>query len=256
FFQSGSDIFEFGLGLDEETLIPFYSRRIGLVGPDEEEQAQVPVDVGGKIGGRLGGTNIGALIVNCRQGRSLASGDAGLKMDVPDATMGAVRIKQDVFKESSLGMLATFGDQLGREDSWAAGMDFTYQTSSFRGEENLLFGVWGMVTDRKDLTGDKVAYGASFDYPNDLWDISLTSMKLGDGFDPSLSFVPRRDVGYYNTSVQFAPRPSWRFVRQMFHEVTYSLFTTDSTGHWESYNLGLKPLDWLFESGDRVEITI
>src|SRR5205814_9750679 len=64
FFLRGADISEFGLGLDEETLLPFYTRRIGLFGSEEEELATVPIDAGGKVNGRIGSTNIGALVVN------------------------------------------------------------------------------------------------------------------------------------------------------------------------------------------------
>src|SRR5206468_11702647 len=60
FFLEGSDIFEFGLGLDED-VIPFFSRRIGLL-----EGRQVPIDAGGKINGRWGGTSFGGLAVRTR----------------------------------------------------------------------------------------------------------------------------------------------------------------------------------------------
>ena len=46
FFLRGLDIFEFGLGLDEDNLIPFYSRRIGLFGLDEDNQREIPCSLG------------------------------------------------------------------------------------------------------------------------------------------------------------------------------------------------------------------
>ena len=133
------------------------------------------------MNGRVGNTNVGALVANTRNESSL---DAGA------ATMGATRIKQNIFSESSVGMIATFGDQLGRPGSWMTGADYTYQTSNVRGDKNLLAGAWALVNGRDDLEGKKSAYGFGVLYPNDRWNFNLTSARIGDGFDPSLGFVP------------------------------------------------------------------
>ena len=103
---------------------------------------------------------------------------------------------------------------------------------------------------------DKSAYGVMLDYPNDLWDVSLSGIHIGDGFDPSLGFVPRNNVRLLAFNAQFAPRPERVFVRQMFHEVSLTQFTNLRRDRWETYSMSVKPLDWLFESGDRVEATI
>ena len=250
FFLEGSDIFEFGLGLDEDNLIPFFSRRIGLPGL-EGDQTEIPINAGGKINGRVGNTNLGALVVNTRAIDSVELGDAGV-LDVPTATMGALRVRQNVLEESSVGALVEFGDQLGRAGSWAAGADFTYHTSEFGDEKNLLVGVWGMMTDREDLTGDKSALGFRLDYPNDLVEVTFNSIRIGDGFDPSLSFVPRNGVHLWTASGQYNPRPSWSLVRQMFHEVSLTLYNTQDNSAWESFAADVKPLDWQLESGDRI----
>jgi hypothetical protein len=65
FFLEGADIFEFGLGTGED-LIAFHSRRIGLQGA-EEDLLQIPLGVGGKLNGRVGNTNLGALVVHTRK---------------------------------------------------------------------------------------------------------------------------------------------------------------------------------------------
>ena len=252
FFLEGADIFEFGLGLDEDNLIPFFSRRIGLVGAGEDDQLEIPINAGGKINGRVGNTNLGALIVNTRQVDSLAVSDEE-NLRVPQTTMGTLRLKQNILEESSLGMLATFGDQLGRANSWSAGVDFTYKTSSFRDDKTLLLGIWGLLNNRDDLEGDKSAVGFRIDYPNDLFDVNFTSIRIGDGFAPSLGFVPRNNIHLWDFTGDYKPRPSWPLVRQMIHEVSFRLFNNRSNTEWESYMLKLKPLDWIFESGDRFE---
>jgi len=251
FFLEGADIFDFGLGLDEDSMLPFFSRRIGLVGSGEEDQSPIPINVGGKVNGRMGNTNLGALVVNTRATENVPL--AGSAFNVPGTTMGTLRLKQNVLEESSLGMLATFGDQQGRSNSWMAGTDFVYHTSNFLEDKNFLFSIWGLINDREDLKGDKSAYGMMFDYPNDLFDISFISMHLGSGFDPSLGFVPRNNTHLWDFSCDYQPRPDWALVRQMDYELSFHVFNNPSNSTWQSYDIQLKPLDWMLESGERFQ---
>ena len=194
FFLEGSDIFSFGLGLDED-VIPFHSRRIGLVAGQE-----IPIIAGGKINGRVDDTNVGALVAGTNDKPGV----------VPDeSVMGAARVKQNIWSESWLGAIATVGDPLGRSGSWLGGVDFTFATSEFRGDKNLLAGVWGLATGRSDLAGgDTTAFGFTVDYPNDLWEISLTHKRIGRDFDPSLGFVPRRAVHLIDARIDNSTRIS------------------------------------------------
>jgi Domain of unknown function (DUF5916) len=236
FFLEGADIFDFGLGLGED-IIPFFSRRIGLI-----DRQEVPLRFGTKINGRIGQTNLGALYVH-----------TGEEQDIADAAdMGVVRIKQNVFAESSVGLIATSGDPRGISSSWLTGADFTYQSSHFLKDKNLLMGIWGLVTDRSDLEGDKKSYGAEIAYPNDLWDSFLAYRRIGDAFDPSLGFVPRTGVQFYNARLAYQPRPGWSLVRQMFHEFE-TQYVTDLKNRWESYEVFTAPINWRLETGDRFE---
>lgn len=237
FFLEGSDIFDFGLGL-AGSLRPFFSRRIGLV-----EGQSVPLLGGLKLTGRSGGGSLGGLLMRTREEASR----------VPAATLAAFRLERNLLGESSVGLIATAGDPLGRAGSFLVGLDATYQTSRFQGGKNLWVGVWGLLTRRDGLVGDKAAWGLKVDYPNDLWDVALTYRRVGDGFDPSLGFVPRRAVSAYRLSATFAPRPHGTFLRQMFHQLVGELFT-DPSGRWESYRVFTAPVNWQLESGDRVEL--
>lgn len=256
FFLSGADIFEFGMGLDEGSLLPFFSRRIGLFGLSEEEQAPIPINVGGKISGRVGGTSLGAIIVGTRRVEDLSLEGEDLSLTIPRSTMGAVRIKQNVFDESTVGMIATFGDQQGRAGSWAAGADATFQTSSLLEDKNFLVGAWGMVNGREDLAGDKSAFGAAIDYPNDPIDIDFSTIRIGDGFDPSLSFVRRRGVHIWSLGMLLKPRPSWPGVRELGEQLEFKLYNQPDNRTWISYEVAAHPFDVLFTSGDRIEFAV
>jgi hypothetical protein len=239
FFLQGADIFTFARGLDED-LVPFFSRRIGLVG-----DSAVPIGAGGKVNGRIGRTSVGALAVRMREADGLA----------PAVGLGVVRIRQNILAESSVGTIATFGDPIGRSGSWLAGADLNLQTSSFRGDKNLAGSLWLLGTGRSDLTGDTSAAGVAVEYPNDLWEFEVAAMRIGDGFQPSLGFVPRPGVYSYNVDVDFKPRPQWGSIRQMFFQQGHSV-VTDLRGRWESYQLFTSPLNFLLESGDRFEFNI
>ncbi|GMR21929.1 MAG: hypothetical protein BMS9Abin37_0252 [Acidobacteriota bacterium] len=240
FFLDGADIFEFGIGL-RRNLIPFFPRRIGLL-----KGREVPLLVGGKINGRVGRNNVGALMVRTGEVPGL----------VGATNLGVVRVQRNLFAESSVGMLATFGDPQGRSGSWMLGADFTYQTSHFRGDKNFLVGVWGLGLDRDDLLeGDRSALGFAVDYPNDLWDVSLTYRRIGDAFDPSLGFVLRPGTNSLSLGVNYQPRPDWSWVRQMFYESRLSV-VTNLDGVWESYRAFTAPVNWRLESGDRFEFNV
>lgn len=241
FFLEGSDIFDFGVGLGSfrsRDIVPFFSRRIGLY-----EGAQVPVWVGGKVNGRVGGTNVGALVT--RAGREESVG-------IEPTTMGAMRARQNLFSESSAGVLATVGDPEGRPGSYLVGGDFTFQTSRLGGDKNFQVGGWGLVTGREGLTGDRTAVGGRIAYPNDRWDVALTYKRIGEGFDPSLGFVPRRGVQLANADVDVTLRPGWPWLRTAVIEFRPSA-ALDLDGRWESYRIFWAPINWRFESGDRFE---
>lgn len=256
FFLAGADIFEFGVGLDEETLLPFFTRRIGLFGVSEDEQAAIPIQAGAKLTGRVGEFGVGGLVAGTRRVGGLLLPEEDLTVDIPKSTMGAVRVTRNIFAESSVGMLATFGDQAGRKESWTGGLDFTYRTSSFRDDQNLGVGVWGLMNDREDLFGEKSAYGVRLDYPNDPVDIAVSSIRIGDGFNPSLGFVPRTGVHIWDLSTTITPRPWWPGVREITQELNFTLYNLLDNSTWSSFRVSTRPLDVLFQSGDRVEFEI
>lgn len=239
FFLEGSDIYDFGLGMGYN-MLAFQSRKIGLV----DGQA-IPLLAGGKVNGKIGNTQFGSLVAHTGNVEDIA----------PASTMGVMRVKQNILKESNIGMIGMIGDPLAREGSWTAGLDFTYQNSEFHGDKNFLVGVWGLITDRADLEGDKTGVGLKIDYPNDLWDIAFSYYRLGESFDPSLGFIPRKGINYYRLSASYMPRPEKGNIRQ-HHIESFSTLYTDLDNQWESYRVFTAPVHFTLESGDRFEFNI
>jgi len=246
FFLEGTDIFDFGLGLTSDlNVLPFFSRRIGLLAGE-----QVPIGAGAKINGRIGATDFGALVASTRAVDSLSTA----------TSMAVVRMRQNFLSESSIGFIATAGDPVSRSGSWLVGPDLTYQTSHFRGDKNFLVGLWGLATGRDDLThGDRTATGIKVDYPNDLWDMALKYKRIGDSFDPSLGFVPRRGVQIVDAGANWQPRPRHPIgplhIRQCFWENQLS-YVAGTSGGWQSYELFMAPINCRLESGDRFEFNV
>jgi hypothetical protein len=253
FFLEGSDIFQFGLGLDEASLVPFFSRRIGLLRPEAGESEKIPIHGGLKVNGRAGNTNLGALVMRTGSINALDSNDELFR--VPETTMGAVRISQNVLDQSSIGMIYTFGDPLGLKNSWLGGVDATYRTDALFGDKNFVMGAWGLRNNREGFDGGKDAYGIRIDYPNDLFALAATAMQIGEGVQPSLGFAPRVGVRVFEAGLDYNPRPERWGIRQMFHELGGIVFT-DLDGKWETYEATINPLDWQLESGDRVNFKI
>lgn len=240
FFLEGADNFSFGLGLGQD-VIPFFSRRVGLVGG-----TAVPILAGGKVNGRVGGASGGGIAIGTRSKRGLVDDPAG---------MAVGRVKQNLWSESWIGAMVTTGDPVGRSGSWLGGADFTYATSKFRGNRNLRLGTWFLATGRDRLGPDSKAYGFTADYPNDAWDLNLIYKRIGRDFDPSLGFVPRRAVQLINARFNNRTRLSRGPLQQLFHEFQ-PFIALDLNNRWESYRVFIAPVNWRFRSGERFEVNV
>lgn len=243
FFLEGSDIYEFGFGTGSSTVLPFFSRRIGLY-----RGTEVPIIAGGKVNGRIGKTAFAGLGVHTKSfENNNESYDA--------STMGVMRVRQNIFKESSIGIIGSVGDPLGRNGSWMSGVDFTYQTTRFNGDKNFIAGAWALYTDRDDLMNDKSAFGFKIDYPNDKWDVAAVYSRIGEQFDPSLGFVPRKGVHFMRLGGTYGPRPNISWLRQIRYQI-FGTYIRNINGNWQSYSIFTAPINWRLESGDRIEFNI
>lgn len=240
FFLEGIDIFQFGPGVNND-MIPYFSRRMGLVSGRE-----VPIIAGGKVNGRVAGTNFAAVIT---------STDSQPGVIDEGATSGVVRIKRNLWRESYVGFLATAGDPLGRSGSWLSGVDFTYSTSGFLGDKNFSLNAYGVVMGREGLGNDRTAAAFKIDYPNDKWDMRLWYRRIGRDFDPSLGFVPRRAMQRWNPAIsnrtRFARGPIQDMSMGINPYITYSLH-----GQYEGLESPLTIVNWRFRSGERVQFIV
>ncbi len=224
-----------GTGAD---VFPFFSRRIGLLSGQE-----VPIDVGAKLTGKVGRTDIGILDVQTR--------DTSF---VEDKNFMVGRFKQNFYEQSYVGGIFTHGNPAPGESGATYGADLSLATSRFLGESrNLVFDAFGLRSDNEVVSDRDLSYGLSARYPNDKWDGMAVYREIQENFDPGIGFVQRRNVRMYRVAGSYNPRPKdFLGIQQMFHDIYYTRFDRLDNGRMESSELYITPVDWHFNSGDAI----
>jgi hypothetical protein len=236
FFLEGAGIFEAaGLGSNNSDLLPFYSRRIGLLGGLE-----VPVRVGVKATGRVERWNLGLLDVET---------GAIDNLHLRRQNLLVARVSRNLLRQSFVGALLTHGNPSGLGENTLAGVDARLATSTFRGGENLSLDLFAFVTDDGATGRRDHAWGGKIDYPNDLWDVALTFKEIGAGFWPALGFVRRTGIRKTNAKADFMPRPGRAGIRQLFFEGSVQ-YVSDLDGRTLDWVMGVSPLGLRTNSGD------
>ncbi|MEW5900613.1 MAG: DUF5916 domain-containing protein, partial [Acidobacteriota bacterium] len=235
FFLEGSEIFSFSSSI---SFIPFFSRTIGL-----HEGQQVPVIFGTKVFGKIGGTNLAALDVQTDRFGELSG-----------RNLFAARVTQDIFAQSKVGLILTNGSPTSGQNT-LAGLDFTYSTSKFTGNKNLMLAAWMAYNWNEKNEGRHHGFGFRANYPNDLWDIQMTYAYYGESLDPGLGYMMRHGIQTFFARFGFQPRPEkgrlGRIVRQFFFDGSGD-FYWDLSGRLETSRVTTSPLGFRTESGEQV----
>lgn len=257
FFLEGANQYDFGLGIggqDSPQFIPFFSRRIGLLGG-----TQIPIDAGVKLNGRVDKWNLALVDVQTRESviSSTAQAELGLASPVvPGTNLLAGRISYDYNDNLRIGTIFTHGDPEGLRRNTLLGIDAIWRTSKLLGNKNFFVGGWTATTQGDVGPGSKIGWGFKVDYPNDLWDCSTSVNQYGDALEPLLGFLPRAGVRRTAAGCNYQPRPSkdgpFRWVRQEFFENQYVRYTNPQ-GIVESWEYFMAPINVRLESGDHLE---
>ncbi len=234
FFLEGGDIFSFSGG-HPYSFMPFYSRRIGLLYGE-----QIPILGGIKLTGRAGDYNIGVLNVSTKD----YNGIEGKNFFVS-------RISKNVFDQSLIGLIYTYGNPESDYKNSVFGVDFKYGTSRFLRNKNL-FVVGYYLKSFSQEYGDDSAYGFSIDYPNDTVDNYIGFYSIGENFNPALGFVRRRGIRSLNFGLSYNPRINKKLIRQFFFEFRGGI-TTDMSGKVIAWRLFTAPLNTVLQSGEHIE---
>jgi hypothetical protein len=186
FFLQEADIFEFG-GLDKNGK-PFFSRRIGL-GPGGQ---QLDLEAGGKLTGRIGRWNVGALAV--QQGGNAGDVPDGGRL-VDDSELFVGRISANVLGQSTVGGIVTYGNPTGDLSNSLIGADFNYLNTRSFDKITIDGQLWYQQSDTEGLDGDQTAWGVKLRTPNSTgWKAKIEYRQFGEEFLPALGFVNRTGI--------------------------------------------------------------
>ena len=202
FFLEGQGIFAFGgaqttsttgTSVPSNTPVLFFSRRIGLEGSEV-----VPMQVGGRLTGRIGRYTLGMLDVKTD--------------DEPEASALAtnftvVRLKRDILRRSYVGVLGTYRSPTthGRSDNTAFGLD-----TNLSFYQNLNITGYYAETRTPDAEGSQRSYRGRFDYDADLLGVQVERLKVGDAFNPEVGFLRRTRFIQNTAQFRVSRRPRTR----------------------------------------------
>jgi len=247
FFLKDSDIFEFGkIGgrnelsqtrqVDRENARPFFSRRIGL----NDNGTPVDIEYGGKISGRHGKWNVGALAIR----QSAFQG-------VDASTLAVARIARNVLEESSVGVIATSGDPNSNIDNTLWGVDFRYQNTRLPGGLTMEGEAWYQQSDTDGLSGDDSAYGVTLRLPSrNKWLANVSYKEVQENFNPALGFVNQTGIREYVGEIAYTHRPRNSYLRTLLGGVTVRR-AQRIDGGLQSQVLGIRFIELVNQSGDK-----
>ncbi len=229
FFLEGQAIFAFGGGSpsgggDGLAPIPFFSRRIGLT-----EEGVDPIRVGGRVAGRAGPFQIGALDIQTR-------GVAGNPL-IPATNFSVLRVRRDILRRSDIGVIGTYRNTSLTPSARSNGVFGADANFAFFRNVNLnAF----YLTSRTPLQsggttgGDRSSYRGNFEYLGDSYGLSFEHLYVGEGFQPELGFLKREAFRRNYLVARFSPRPkSPEWIRRLVWQLDYD-HITDPFGRLET----------------------
>ncbi len=215
FFLEGQGIFDFG-GVSGQRAgvnpIMFFSRRIGL----SAGQA-VPVIAGGRVTGKAGRFDVGALAITTDDRPSAGA---------VKTTFSALRLRRNILRRSSIGMMATgrWPSASGHDQNAAAGVD-----ADLRFFDNVQSTLYWARTASPARRGDDASYRARFAYTGDRYGVDAERLVVESNFNPEVGFVRRTDFAVNALTTRFSPRLRGRAVRMLTWQADLE-YVTDAGG--------------------------
>ncbi|MFN7914998.1 MAG: DUF5916 domain-containing protein [Vicinamibacterales bacterium] len=236
FFLEGQGIFDFG-GAESttrsgNTLTPllFFSRRIGL-----NNGAEVPIDAGGRLTGKVGRTTLG--LIDVRAGDTAAT---------PTTNFGVFRLKQDIGRRSNVGLLYTGRSNAvaSPDASQAYGVDATIGLY-----DNWTVNTYWAKSDTPGVSGGDTSYRLNAVYNGDRYGVQYEKLRVDDHFNPEVGFLRRSAFDRQYGQLRFSPRPKRsKRVRKYAYSLNYD-YIANTSGRLESRDVNAA-FGITFQSGD------
>jgi len=215
FFMENAGIFQFG-DLNERALRSgagprdfalFHSRRIGLTNSGK------PISMvgGGRLTGTAGGFQLGLLHLQTDD----APGAAAEKFSV-------FRVRRPVAGASDLGFMFVNSQKTGEGDALAYSRSYGVDVN-LRPRPNLIVQSYIAATQAPGATGNNMALRFTVGYRDNFWDTSTFVKQIGDGFDPRVGFIRRRDMRHSYATFGVHPRTALPMIQEVnpYVEIDY-----------------------------------
>ncbi|MXZ70917.1 MAG: carbohydrate binding family 9 domain-containing protein [Acidobacteria bacterium] len=223
----------------------FYSRQIGLQGG-----AVVPIVGGGRVTGKVGDFDVGAL--NIQTGHLSPGSQGGTSAE--STNFAVVRIKRDILRRSAVGGLFTnrsvsvVGEGAGANRVFGADATLAFY-------ENVSVVGYVARTQTPGFEGRDVSYQGQFMYAGDRYGVTAEHLVVEDNFIPEVGFLRRDNFRRSYLAGRFSPRPaSLEAVRQFRLEASYDYILTADTGILETKQAQVG-FNTEFETSDRLGMT-
>lgn len=185
------------MGSSTRSFTLFHSRRIGL-----SAGLPIPIVGGGRLSGRAGAFEIGALNIQTEAVDSAAG-----------ENFSVVRVRRNL-GGSDVGVMFLNRQATG---SFADGAyNRTYAAdANLQFLNNLIVNAYVARTDGPGSGGNENAARVSVAWRDRVWDASAFVKHVGDAFNPELGFVRRRGIRHGYATFGAHPRPSWAHVQEI-----------------------------------------
>ncbi len=244
FFLEGQGIFNFattsgggfgGGGVSAPTM--FFSRRIGLEGRGASA-APVPIIGGGRVTGKVGAFDVGALSIQT---------DDYDPLGAQSTNFSVVRLRRDILGRSAIGGIfsnrSRSATSTGSNQAYGVDANFAFM-------EDLSFLGYYATTKSEGLVGSDDSYRARAEWSGDLVGGRIDHLFVGEDFNPEIGFLRRRGIRETFASARLSPRPaSIDWIRQMTFEVSADYIENHPGGFVEtreiqgSYSIELENSD-------------
>jgi len=244
FFLDGASNFKFGIDGDDtspvaKSIIPFFSRRMGL----DSMGGPIPINIGAKLTGQINNWNLGMMYINDAR-------EDGIN------NFSVARVSRNIGKQSSVGIIGTYGNALDNETNLVVGADMKLSTSTFQGNKNASFILFGLKSNTKEFQGNDVSWGSQVVYPNDFIKARLGYHQIGKNFVAGMGFVPRTNIRESYGELKFGPRPNKWGIMQIEFGGSFDYITNFDTNDLETREFEIQPLGIRFLSGEKISYSL
>lgn len=190
FFLENADLFgRFG----DSRINPFFSRRIGSARVEDENgdglTIQNPILLGARLSGKLNN--------NWRLGLLNMQTADDDQYGLPGYNYTVAAVQRKLFSRSNVGIIFANKQATGDIENTEAyseynrvvGIDYNLSSANNRWNGKVFY---HQVFDESE-DGEKFAHGGRIQYRNRQYSFSWSHQYVGEGFDPEIGFVPRKD---------------------------------------------------------------